>query len=153
MDVIFVFLASGLLFFLSFANGDNDVSKAIATLAGAKLASIRVAVLWGTVWTVAGALSGLFWGQEMVKNISQSVFTRQHDFYLPLATASVLAPALWVSLATWRKWPVSTTHAVVGGLIGVHWSLALSAMVLMAITVVLFAFSLPGRQTERVIEG
>ena len=118
MDVIFVFLASGLLFFLSFANGGNDVSKAIATLAGAKLASIRVAVLWGTVWTVAGALSGLFWGQEMVKNISQSVFTRQHDFYLPLATASVLAPALWVSLATWRKWPVSTTHAVVGGLIG-----------------------------------
>lgn len=119
MDVIFVFLASGLLFFLSFANGGNDVSKAIATLAGAKLTSVRGAVLWGTAWTVAGALSGLFWGQEMVKNISQSVYTQQHDFYLPLALASVLAPALWVSLATWRKWPVSTTHAVVGGLIGV----------------------------------
>jgi PiT family inorganic phosphate transporter len=29
-----------------------------------------------------------------------------------------LAPALWVLLATWRKWPVSTTHAVVGGLLG-----------------------------------
>ena len=45
------------------------------------------------------------------------------------------------------------TVGVVGGLIGVHRSLALSAMVLMAITVVLFAFSLPGRQTEKVIQG
>ena len=37
------------------------------------------------------------------------------------------------------------TVGVVGGLIGVHWSLALSAMVLMAITLALFAFSIPGR--------
>ena len=35
------------------------------------------------------------------------------------------------------------TVGVVGGLIGVHWSLALSAMVLMTITIALFAFSIP----------
>jgi len=39
------------------------------------------------------------------------------------------------------------TVGVVGGLIGVHWSLALSAMVLMTITIVLFAFSVPARQS------
>jgi hypothetical protein len=38
------------------------------------------------------------------------------------------------------------TVGVLGGLIGVHWSLALSAMVLLAITVALFAFTIPGRQ-------
>jgi hypothetical protein len=40
------------------------------------------------------------------------------------------------------------TVGVLGGLIGVHWSLALSAMVLLTITVALFAFMLPGQQQE-----
>jgi hypothetical protein len=39
------------------------------------------------------------------------------------------------------------TVGVVGGLIGVHWSLALSAMVLLTITLALFAFTIPARQT------
>ena len=38
------------------------------------------------------------------------------------------------------------TVGVLGGLIGVHWSLALSAMVLLAITIALFAFMIPGQQ-------
>ena len=45
------------------------------------------------------------------------------------------------------------TVGVVGGLIGVHWSLALSAMVLMAITLALFAFSVPGRGRRRSFKG
>ena len=42
------------------------------------------------------------------------------------------------------------TVGVVGGLIGVHWSLALSAMVLLAITIALFAFSIPGERAGKV---
>ncbi len=118
MDFGLVALAAVLLFFLSFANGANDVSKAIATLAGSGLTSVRTAIAWGTVWTVAGALSGLFWGGALIKNISSSIYVESHDFYMPLALTISLAPILWVSLATWRKWPVSTTHAVVGGLVG-----------------------------------
>jgi MFS family permease len=45
------------------------------------------------------------------------------------------------------------TVGVVGGLIGVHWSLALSAMALLAITVVLLAFSLPGQQAVSIPQG
>jgi MFS family permease len=41
------------------------------------------------------------------------------------------------------------TVGVVGGLIGVHWSLALSSMILLAVTVVLFAFVIPGRGVEK----
>jgi MFS family permease len=40
------------------------------------------------------------------------------------------------------------TVGVVGGLIGIHWSLALSAMVLLAVTVALFAFVIPGRRAD-----
>ena len=45
------------------------------------------------------------------------------------------------------------TVGVVGGLIGVHWSLALSAMVLLAITLALLAFATPGQQDERLAQG
>lgn len=118
MDFSFVFMAVFLLFFLAFSNGANDVSKAIATLAGAGLTSVRQAIAWGTLWTVAGALSGLFWGGAIIKNISSSIYMEAHTFFLPTALAVAVSPILWVALATWRKWPVSTTHAVVGGLVG-----------------------------------
>lgn len=118
MEIFYTAAAATLLFLLSFANGGNDVSKAVATLAGARVASIRKAVLWGTVWTAAGAFSGLYLGGAIIKNITENIYTETPEFYLPLALAVAVAPTLWVLLATWRGWPVSTTHAVVGGLIG-----------------------------------
>ncbi|MGH8502926.1 MAG: inorganic phosphate transporter [Gammaproteobacteria bacterium] len=140
MEFGLIALTAVLLFFLGFANGANDVSKAIATLAGAGLTSVRGAVLWGTVWTVAGALAGLFWGGALIKNITENIYTTQHDFYLPLTVAVSAAPIGWVALATWRRWPVSTTHAIVGGLVGagltaygmqgIYWSAILSKIAL-----------------------
>lgn len=115
---LYIVIAVILLAFLSFANGANDVSKAIATLAGAKVTSMRKAVMWGTLWTLAGSMSGLYWGAAIIKNITENIYTTQPDFSFAMAFAIGLAPALWVILATWRKWPVSTTHAVVGGLLG-----------------------------------
>lgn len=56
---------------LAFANGANDVSKAIATLVGSGVADYRTAILWGTFWTTVGAgLSGLV-ATAMVKTFSQ----------------------------------------------------------------------------------
>ena len=108
-----------LLFFLSFANGANDVSKAVATLAGARVTSVKKAVWWGTVWTAIGAMTGLFMGADLIKNMMGSLYqvpAASNDLALPLAVA--IAAIGWVFLATWRGWPVSTTHAIVGGLIG-----------------------------------
>lgn len=118
----FLFLAGGLalLAALGFANGANDVSKAVASLAGAGIASLRGAVLWGTVWTAAGGLAGTYWGLALVENLSSSVYaeTVPGATSLPMMLAVGAATILWVGLATWRGWPVSTTHAVVGGLVG-----------------------------------
>ena len=40
------------------------------------------------------------------------------------------------------------TVGVIGGLIGIHWSLAISAMILLAVTIALFAFVIPGGEAE-----
>ena len=53
MGIVLVLLTLG----LAFANGANDVSKGIATLVGSGTTKYRAAVLWGTAWTVAGALA------------------------------------------------------------------------------------------------
>jgi phosphate/sulfate permease len=53
MDVQFVLVA--LILGLAFANGTNDVSKAIATLVGSGITNYHTAIVWGTVWTVLGA--------------------------------------------------------------------------------------------------
>ena len=118
MELIYILVALLLLFFLSFVNGANDVSKSIATLAGSGITSVNTAIAWGTIWTVIGALSGLYWGAAIIKNISESIYIEQNNFMLATALAAAIAPILWVSLATFRKWPVSTTHAIVGGLLG-----------------------------------
>jgi PiT family inorganic phosphate transporter len=118
MELTYIASALVLLFLMSFANGANDVSKAIATLAGSGITTIRTAIAWGTLWTVLGALSGLLWGSAIIKNISSNIYTSSHDFLFASALSTALAPILWVSLATWRRWPVSTTHAIVGGLLG-----------------------------------
>ena len=79
---------------------------------------MRKAVIWGTVWTLAGSMSGLYLRSAIIKNITESIYTNQPDFSFAMALSIAMAPALWVIFSTWRKWPVSTTHAVVGGLLG-----------------------------------
>ncbi|NJN70025.1 MAG: hypothetical protein HC801_06975 [Nitrospira sp.] len=107
-----------LILILAFANGTNDVSKAIATLVGSGIANYRTAIAWGTFWTMVGAAASAFVASAMVKTFSSGFI--QPDLVIP----SVLAPAvlcgaiLWVLLASKTGLPVSTTHALTGSLVG-----------------------------------
>lgn len=118
MDSYLTVTAIGLLVLLSFANGANDISKSVATLAGAGVASINKAVHWGVVWTILGALSGALWGGEIVKNLSSSFYATGTVMNLNIALAIAIAPIIWVLLSTYAKLPVSTTHSLVGAFIG-----------------------------------
>lgn len=118
MDLYLSATAIFLLVALSFANGANDVSKSIATLAGAGVTSLNKAVNWGVFWTIIGALSGMLWGGAIVKNLSQSFYTADSEMNLNVALAVAIAPIIWVFLSTYAKLPVSTTHSLVGAFIG-----------------------------------
>ncbi|MBI4715390.1 MAG: inorganic phosphate transporter, partial [Nitrospirae bacterium] len=62
-----------LLTALAFANGSNDVSKGIATLAGSGVTGYRTAILWGTAWTVAGGLLAVTFSTAMVHTFTHGL--------------------------------------------------------------------------------
>jgi PiT family inorganic phosphate transporter len=103
---------------LAFANGTNDVSKAIATLVGSGVSDYHTALAWGTVWTVLGTGLAAFVAGAMVKTFSQGLL--EAGTVLPAAVGlSVLAgTTAWVLIASRTGLPVSTTHALTGAIVG-----------------------------------
>lgn len=111
-------LAAVLGLSLAWANGANDVSKAIATLVAGGVARERVAVCWGALWTTAGAALSALTGAAMVRTFG-SCLSGPGSSAPQAMVSSVLAGAVgWVVLATRAGLPVSTTHALLGALAG-----------------------------------
>lgn len=112
------FLAFILVLALAYANGTNDVSKAIATLVGSGITNYRAAILWGTCWTMIGAGAAAFLAGAIVKTFSQGL-VQSGTIIPPTVTMAVLAGSMaWVLLASRTGFPVSTTHALTGAIIG-----------------------------------
>ena len=135
---------------LAAVNGSNDVSKGVATLAGAGVTRYRPAIIWGTVTTFAGALLSLLFAARMTALFSKGIVTAPPT--LGFAIAVLVGAIAWVGFATITRLPVSTTHALVGALIGagiqlgpqaVNWSVLLTnvAAPLLASVAVAYAIS------------
>lgn len=107
------------VFVLAFANGANANFKGVASLHGSGTTSYKAAVNWAAVTTAAGAVAGLFFTAQLLKAFSgkglvPDALTAQPEFLLAVAVGSTLTG----SLATWLGFPVSTTHALTGALVG-----------------------------------
>ena len=110
---LFVFVLA-----LAYANGTNDVSKAIATLVGSGVTSYRAAVIWGAIWTTAGAaVSGVVAG-AMLNTFSSGLLRPGVAAPPALAGAVLIGAMVWVLVASRAGLPVSTTHALTGALLG-----------------------------------
>jgi PiT family inorganic phosphate transporter len=111
-------LAYALVFALAFANGANDVSKAIATLVGSGVTNYRSAIIWGTAWTVIGAGAAAFVASAMIKTFSHGL-VQDGTIIGPTVTLAVLIGAMaWILFASRTSLPVSTTHALTGAIVG-----------------------------------
>ncbi len=122
MDPTLLFIAGGAAaigFYMAWSIGANDVANSMATAVGAKAITFKQAVLIAGILNFAGAIllgphvAGTIKG-GIVKG---SVIADPHTLLLGFV-ASLLAAALWVTLSTWRELPISTTHSVIGALIG-----------------------------------
>jgi len=111
--LVAVFILTGIL---AAANGANDVSKGVATLAGAGVVRYRAAIAWGIAATLVGSLLSLAIASRMSVLFTKGIVTVPPSATFALAV--LCGSIAWVSFATIRRLPVSTTHALVGSMIG-----------------------------------
>lgn len=107
------------VFLLAFANGANDNFKGVATLWGTGRYRYRTVLLWATLATFAGALLAGILAGKLVAVFNGSEFLGTATSLNPTFLAAVaLGGASTVLLATRLGVPISTTHALAGGLVG-----------------------------------
>ncbi len=106
-------------FYMSWNIGANDVANSMATAVGAGAITIRQALFIAGILNVVGAV---FIGGHVTETIRKGIVAPEllSDPHMALigALSALLAASLWVSFATWKSLPVSTTHAIVGAMIG-----------------------------------
>lgn len=106
-------------FYMAWNIGANDVANSMASAVGAKAITIRQAIFIAGILNVVGAV---FIGSHVTDTVRKGIVSTavMSDPHLALlgAFSALLAAALWVSFATWRSLPVSTTHSIVGAMIG-----------------------------------
>lgn len=99
--------------------GANDVANNMGPAVGANALTMGGAIAIAAVFETAGALIA---GGDVVSTISRGIIDPQtigtDGIFVWAMMAALLSSALWVNLATWIGAPVSTTHSIVGGVMG-----------------------------------
>lgn len=115
--MVIAILLAGL--FLAFSNGANDNFKGVATLLGSRTTNYKTALFWASFTTFAGSIMAFFFAQKLMTNFSGKGLVPDQVVQLTSFSISVaLAAALTVFLATRFGFPISTTHAITGALVG-----------------------------------
>lgn len=117
MSIVLLVLFAGLL--LAYANGANDNFKGVATLFGSGTTEYRGALAWATFTTLAGSATALVLANGLLAAFSGKGLVPAAVLSAPEFPAAVaLAAGGTVLLATRLGFPISTTHALIGGLVG-----------------------------------
>lgn len=99
--------------------GANDIANGMASPVAAKALTLRQAVFLGGILDFVGAT---FIGSHVTSTISKDIVRTEfisdpHTVAIGLL-AALFAAAFWVFMATWKQLPVSTTHSIVGAVVG-----------------------------------
>lgn len=106
-----------LVFILAYFNGANDISKGIATLVGSRVIRASTAIWWGALTTTLGAMAGVAIAGGLLETFSTGILTFPvSSTTFPIAVA--IGTIAWIFFATRTGLPVSTTHALTGGIVG-----------------------------------
>ena len=119
-EIIYVGLAAAFGIFMAWGIGANDVANAMATSVGSKALTIRQAILVAAVFEFLGAFLA---GGEVTSTIRKDIvdvelLSGTPELLIYGMLASLLAAGTWLLIASRNGWPVSTTHSIVGAIVG-----------------------------------
>lgn len=118
--MILIILAAAVGFVMAWGIGANDVANAMGTSVGSKALTIKQAIIIAMIFEFAGAyLAGGEVTSTIRKGIIDTAYFVDIPEYLVLGMiSSLFAAGLWLAVASYLGWPVSTTHSIVGAIIG-----------------------------------
>ncbi len=119
-NVGFLMMAAIFGAYMAMNIGANDVANNVGPAVGAGALTVGGAIIIASIFEAAGALIA---GGDVVKTIKKGIidptaFAGDPMIFVYAMAAALLAAALWLTLATALKAPVSTTHSIVGGVMG-----------------------------------
>jgi len=116
------FLITGCVFgfFMAWGIGANDVANAMGTSVGARALTLFQAILVACIFEFAGAYLA---GGEVTSTIRKgiidpNILSGSPDLLIYGMLSSLLAAGIWLLIASYYGWPVSTTHSIVGAIVG-----------------------------------
>lgn len=116
--LVLLLLACLFGFFMAWGVGANDVANAMGTSVGSRALTIKQAILIAMVFEFAGAYLA---GGEVTETIKSGIVDASRitpDLMVLGMMSALLAAGTWLLIASTKGWPVSTTHSIVGAVIG-----------------------------------
>ncbi|HHJ15914.1 MAG TPA: inorganic phosphate transporter [Gammaproteobacteria bacterium] len=117
---VFLVLAAVFGLFMAWGIGANDVANAMATSVGSRALTIKQAVVIAAVFEFAGAFLA---GGQVTKTVRKGIIdanmlSGSPELLVYGMLAALLAAGIWLLIASRNGWPVSTTHSIVGAIVG-----------------------------------
>ena len=117
---LYLVLAALFGLYMAWGIGANDVANAMATSVGARALTIKQAILVAAVFEFAGAWLA---GGQVTATIRRGIIDQQYVVDEPELLvfgmlSALLAAGTWLAIASRKGWPVSTTHSIVGAIVG-----------------------------------
>lgn len=118
--LVYLLLAAGFGLFMAWGIGANDVANAMATSVGARVLTIKQAVVIAAIFEFAGAVLA---GGEVAQTVRAGIIEGgalegQPELLIFGMLAALAAAGTWLLIASQMGWPVSTTHSIIGALVG-----------------------------------
>ncbi len=119
LAAVYIGLAVVLGLYMTWGIGANDVANAIGTSVGSKAITVRNAIVIAAIFEFSGAfLAGGHVTSTIRKGIIDTSFVSSPEILMFGMLAALLGAGIWLMVASYFGWPVSTTHTIVGALVG-----------------------------------